>query len=64
MNLPDGLQHLQNIINGAKNQPNHCESLLRKIIKQAADDAPRADVIRIAEAVLQCGIDADNANLN
>jgi len=55
--LPDGLQHLKNIIDGAKT--NHRMSLLRGIIKHAADSAPGNDIIRIAETILQCGIDIE-----
>lgn len=60
--LPDGLQHLKNIIDGAKT--NHCASLLRGIIKQAADSAPGNDIIRIAETILQCGIDIETQRRN
>lgn len=54
MSLPRELQHLQNLIEGAKT--NDCEALLRNIIKSAADKAPAADVIRIAQTILDCGI--------
>ncbi len=59
--LPNELQHLQNIINDAKNEPNHSAALLRNVIKEAADRAPERDIIRLAETVLQCGIDIDRA---
>ena len=59
--LPDSLEHLRNLIGGARNEPNHCESLLRDVIKSAADEAPTADVIRIAEFILQRGIEIETA---
>ncbi len=61
MKLPDELQHLQNIIKGAKNQPNDCEALLRMAIRNAADEAPAAHVIRLAEFILQLGIEAEES---
>jgi len=53
--LPDDLQHLRNLIDGVK--VNQCEKVLRRIIKSAADSAPTADVIRIAETILRCGVE-------
>jgi len=49
------LQHLRNLIDGVK--VNQCENVLRRIIKTAADKAPTADLVRIAETILRCGID-------
>ena len=57
--LPDQLQHLQNIIDGAKR--NDDVDILRIIIKSAADEAPAADVIRMAECVLQRGIEIETS---
>jgi len=59
--LPEELQHLRNIINCAKNQPNYSEETLRRIIKLAADNAPAVHVIRIAETILQCGIEIEES---
>jgi hypothetical protein len=55
MQLPDDLEHLRNMI--AKAQSDVSIKLLRDEIKSAADEASAADVIRIAQAILQCGID-------
>ena len=55
--LPNQLQHLQNIIAGAKR--NDDVEILRGVIKSAADEAPAADVIRMAEFVLQRGIEIE-----
>ena len=59
--LPDELEHLRNLIGGARNEPNHCEALLRDVIKSAADEAPAADIIRMAEFILQRGIEIESA---
>lgn len=59
--LPDELQYLKNLIGGAKNEPNYCEMTLRDIIRDAADAAPTAHVIRLAETILQCGIDIERS---
>ena len=55
--LPDELQHLKNMIEKA--QSDVAVRVLRKVIKSAADEAPAADVIRIAQTILQCGIDIE-----
>lgn len=60
--LPDDLQHLRNLIDGVKQ--NQCENVLRRIVKTAADTAPTADIIRIAETILQCGIDVSKSMRN
>lgn len=60
--VPEELQHLRNIIDSAKN--NYTVSLLRKIIKQAADDAPKEDVIRIAEFIYRRGVEMHQQETN
>jgi hypothetical protein len=57
MRLPSELQHLRNIIDKAKT--NVAIEVLRDLIKSATDNAPAADVIRLAETMLQCGIDIE-----
>lgn len=47
---PEDVQHLQNLVNAAK--ANHSVSVLRSVIKSAAEEASAADVIRIAEFIL------------
>lgn len=59
--LPDDLQWLKNIIHGAKNDPSYCVMSLRDIIRTAADDAPAAGIIRLAETLLQCGIEIEES---
>ena len=59
--LPHELQHLRNMIDKAKSDVSI--RVLRKAIKSAADHAPAADVIRIAETILQCGIDVERSRL-
>jgi len=58
-NIPSQLQHLQNIIAGAKR--NDDVEMLRIVIKSAADEAPAADVIKMAEFVLQRGIEIEKS---
>ncbi|MBA3480343.1 MAG: hypothetical protein H0T51_00875 [Pirellulales bacterium] len=53
--LSEDLQHLRNMIAKAKSDVSI--RVLRDEIKSAADEAPAADIIRIAQAILQCGID-------
>lgn len=57
--LPEQLQHLKNIISGAKR--NDDVDLLRIVIKSAADEAPAADVIRMAELILQRGVEIETS---
>ena len=57
--LPQELQDLKNIIEDA--QANVSVGVLRTIIKSAADTAPAADVIRLAQTILQCGIDIEHS---
>lgn len=52
--LPKELQHLKNLIDDAEGDTSI--QVLRTIIKSAADRAPAADVVRLAKAVLQCGM--------
>lgn len=56
------LQHLQNIISSAKGEPNHFVSILRDVIRLAADEMPEKDVIKCAEWMLQRGIEMEDAN--
>ena len=56
------LEHLRNIIEGAKK--NQCEAILRKIVRDVADEAPLGDLVRIAEIILQCGIDQETSSIN
>ena len=55
--LPRELQHLRNLIDAA--QSDTAVDVLRDLIKSAADDAPAADVIRLAQTILQCGVDIE-----
>jgi hypothetical protein len=55
--LSEDLEHLRNMIARAKSDVSI--RLLRDEIRSAADEAPAADVIRIAHAILQCGIDKE-----
>jgi hypothetical protein len=55
--LPTELQHLRNMIDKAESDVSI--TVLRKVIKSAADNAPATDVIRIAKLILQCGIDVE-----
>jgi len=59
--LPDELEYLRNLISGAKGEPNHYDSLLRDIVKSAADSAPTADIIRMSEFILQRGIEIEQS---
>jgi len=60
--LPDELQHLRNLIDSAKE--NHSFAVLRKVIKKAADEADERGVIRLAETILQCGIEIERTKRN
>jgi hypothetical protein len=60
--LPDDLEHLQNIIAGAKNEPNNFEANLRRMIRAAADEASTADIIAISEAILDLSFRRERAN--
>jgi hypothetical protein len=55
--LPEELQHLRNMIDDA--QADTAISVLRGVIKSAADEAPATDIVRIAQTILQCGIDIE-----
>lgn len=55
--LPSELQTLRNLIEDAKSDVT--VRVLRTLIKSAADRAPAADVVRIAETILQCGIEIE-----
>jgi hypothetical protein len=57
--LPSELQHLQNLIDKA--QSNVAVDVLRDLIRSAADDAPATDIIRMAQTILQCGIDIERS---
>jgi hypothetical protein len=58
--LPEELQHLKNMISEATSGLSI--KMLRDEIKSAADELPAADVVKIAKAILQCGIDNDRGN--
>lgn len=60
--LPNGLQHLKNIIEKAKK--NVSADVLRHVITQAAEDAPDKDIIKIAEFILQLGIESHKQSRN
>lgn len=55
--LPTEIQHLHNMIEDAQSDVGI--RVLRSIIRTAADKAPPEDVIRLAETILQCGIDIE-----
>jgi hypothetical protein len=57
--LPSELQHLQNLIEDA--QSDTTIRVLRKLVRSAADEAPATDVIRMAQTILQCGIDIERS---
>lgn len=59
--LPNSLQQLNNLINGAANEPNHSLATLRLIIKKAADEAPAADVLQLAKCIFECGVTIERA---
>lgn len=60
--LPEELQHLRNLIDAAR--ANHRINTLRNIIKNAADEAPAADVIRMAEMIFQRGAEMSRLGRN
>lgn len=60
--IPKELQHLRNLIDSAKDDI--AIEVLRDVIRSAADCADKAGVIRLAETILQCGIEIDRKERN
>ncbi|WP_437228749.1 hypothetical protein SH661x_001061 [Planctomicrobium sp. SH661] len=62
--LPEHLQRLRKLLQDAKDDPDCDLKPLRQIIREAAEEAPSAHVIRIAETILQCGIDIERGKVS
>jgi hypothetical protein len=62
MPIPNELEHLRNIIEGAKR--NDDVELLRDVVKSAADEAPPKDIILMAEFILKRGIEIHEGQTN